>query len=290
MFANKAWHQLQCQLATRKEAGRKLRLEPTCAAAYQAMCGGLLTKEAVGGVQAVLDGTLSRYETTYVCTVNRVECTLRLVVMPLGLGCRGAVFSYQDLTAQRRREAKIYNLANLEPLTGLLNRRLFFVEANRVLDLAKRRQHPFALLYLDLDGFKAVNDTNGHEVGDDVLCQVARRLKGLLRESDLLARLGGDGFLILLPETDEQESLAAVKRYLKSLAQPLLVKDIPVTLKGSFGLAHYPSHGQTINDLVRLADGAMYQAKASGGGIRVHVSAQDDATKTAHIQFRQQTG
>ena len=158
VFANKAWHQLQCQLATREESGRTPRLEPTYAAAYQAMCGGSLSEEAVRGVQAVLDGTLSHYETTYVCTVNRVECTLRLMVMPLGLGCRGAVFTYQDLTAQRRREAKIYNLANLDPLTGLLNRRLFFVEANRVLDLAKRRQHPFALLYLDLDGFKTGNE------------------------------------------------------------------------------------------------------------------------------------
>ena len=271
VFVNEAWEQLRGRLVTRKEHGKEgHRLEPAYATAYGAMCGGTLSKNDIQGAQSVLSETLPHYEAALTCTINGEEHSFGLKVLPLKQGGGGAVLTYQNLTEQVRREKEIYNLANLDPLTGLLNRRLFFIEAARILDLAKRHHHPFALFYLDLDGFKAVNDTNGHEAGDDVLCQVAFRLQGLLRKSDLLARLGGDEFLLLLPETDEQQSLVAVERYRKSFAQPFSVNGLAVTLNGSFGVAYYPAHGQNIEDLVRLADEAMYQAKARGGGVQVY--------------------
>ncbi len=266
-FVNAAWRRLREQLG--EPDGDKAWLEPVYGTAYQAGCGNLLSNEAARGVEAVLGGTLPRYETVFKCAAGYESRTLKLEVLPLALGCPGALLSYHDLTEQTRRETEIYNLANLDPLTGLFNRRLFFAEAERVLALAERHGHPFTLLYLDLDGFKAVNDSSGHEVGDEVLCRVAARLGGCLRKSDLLARLGGDEFLLLLPETDERESLVTVKRCLESLTRPFTVDGHTITLTGSFGVAHYPTHARTIDELVRLADKAMYQAKANGGGVRV---------------------
>lgn len=275
VFVNAAWRRLQAQLGGQCQKWREelgwdaSRLEPVYATAYQASCKNLLSTRAARGVEAVLEGTRPAYETTFSCTVGRERRTFKLDVLPLGLDSPGVLLSYRDLTEQTQRETEIYNLANLDPLTGLFNRRLFFAEAERVLALAQRHGHPFALLYLDLDGFKAVNDSSGHEVGDEVLCRVAERLGGCLRKSDLLARLGGDEFLLLLPETDEHESLAAVERFSESLTRPFVVSDNTFTLRGSFGVAHYPVHGRTVDELVRLADKAMYEAKATGGGVRV---------------------
>ena len=260
---NRAWQQLQRQLTT-----REVRLEPTHEKAYEVLCGGLLSREAVRSVQSVLDGTLPQYVTTCAYALANDTRFLRLTVTTLEPDHRGAVLTYRDLTEQTRREADIF-LANLDPLTGLLNRRLFFAEATRVLTLAKRHHHPFTLLYLDLDGFKTVNDSSGHETGDRVLYEVAIRLKGLARGSDLIARFGGDEFLLLLPETTEQESLAAVERFLASFEKPFRVGGGSLKLSGSFGLAHYPVHGDSLDDLIRLADEAMYLAKAKGGGAQV---------------------
>ncbi len=103
-----------------------------------------------------------------------------------------------------------------------------------------------------------------------MLCGVADRLKGLLRGSDLLARLGGDEFLLLLPETDEHESLSAALRYAGSLEAPFWVGGEPLTLSGSFGVAHYPRHAQTVGEPVVLEDRAMYGAKTQGGGVNLY--------------------
>lgn len=260
---NRAWQQLQRRLVT-----RKVQLEPTHETAYEVLCSGLLSKEAVRSVQSVLDGTLPQYATTCTYMLGHDTRFLSLTVTALEPDHRGAVLTYRDLTEQTRREADLF-LANLDPLTGLLNRRLFFAEATRVLTLAERRHQPFTLLCLDLDGFKTVNDSSGYEVGDKVLCEVALRLKGLARRSDLVARFGGDEFLLLLPKTTERESLVVVERFLAGFERPFQVGDGSVTLGGSFGLAHYPVHGQTIDDLIRLADEAMYLAKARGGGAQV---------------------
>lgn len=112
-----------------------------------------------------------------------------------------------------------------------------------------------------------VRYNNGHETGDQVLCQVAARLVALSRESDLLARLGGDEFLILLQDVTLQQSRTAAERYRRSLAQPFTLNGVRIRLRGSFGIAHYPDDGESIEDLVQYADQAMYQAKAAGGGV-----------------------
>ena len=135
--------------------------------------------------------------------------------------------------------------------------------------MAERGGHTFALLYLDLDGFKMVNDTNGHAVGDEVLRQVAARLKTLARDSDLLARQGGDEFVILLQNVTPEQVMAAAERYRRSLAQPFMIHGVAVKLRGSFGVARYPDAAATIPELLRCADRAMYRAKQAGGGVEV---------------------
>ena len=238
--------------------------------AHQAVCGGAArTAESVWtSVRAVLKGNVS-FETSYPCMFPTGTRHFYMSVTPLAGERRGALVTHTDVTERRRYEAELLGRANHDPLTGLPNRYAFFQEADKALALAKRRQHVFALLYLDLDGFKAVNDANGHEVGDEVLCRVAERLRELLREGDLMARLGGDEFIALF-QANERSSVTAAKRYQRSLEQPFKLSRHTVALRGSFGLAHYPSHAQTLTELVRCADSAMYRAKAAGGGIEVY--------------------
>ena len=235
------------------------------------MCGGTVQMaEAVWlNVQAALKGDVS-FGTSYSCVFPVGTRHFAMYVAPLADGQRGALVIHTDITERRRYEAELLERANHDTLTGLPNRYSFFQEADKVLALAKRRRGVFTLLYLDLDGFKAVNDANGHEVGDEVLCRVAERLRSLLRESDLIARLGGDEFIVLFQETNEQASLTAAKRYQRSLEQPFKLSKHTVKLRGSFGLAHYPQHGRTLEELVRCADSAMYRAKATGGGVEVY--------------------
>lgn len=268
VLVNQALHRL-----LGRSVRRAPRLEFVHPLAYGAL-GGLLGKTAVAGVQAVLEGTSPHYGVTYEYGHGAERCVLKLLVTRLG-PTGGAALVFTDLTEQRRREADIYIRANLDPLTGLPNRRLFFTEANRVLALAERHGHPFALVYMDLNGFKTINDRGGHEVGDAALCGVADRLKGLLRGGDLLARLGGDEFLLLLPETGEHDSLAAVARYAGGLEEPFWVGGEPLILSGSFGVAHYPRHAQTVGELVALADRAMYGAKTRGGGVNLYSAAPE---------------
>ena len=155
--------------------------------------------------------------------------------------------------------------ANYDSLTALPNRRLLYELGDAACSLARRQGLRAALLYLDLDGFKAVNDTFGHERGDHLLQEVAQRLKACVRASDTIARIGGDEFVILLPELGDQEDAPAVaEKILATLGLPYLLGSITAAVTASIGIAYFPQHGDSMEPLLNAADAALYRAKTAG--------------------------
>lgn len=174
-----------------------------------------------------------------------------------------AIFS--DITERKKREQKIHELAYFDELTGLANRRLFQDRLEQALANAKRHNHQLAVLFLDLDLFKRINDTLGHQAGDEALRQVAKRLQKVSRAGESVARLGGDEFTMLVPECDgveEVEKLA--QRIVAQFDLPFQIHHNELALTTSVGISIYPQHGNTANELLKCADAAMYQAKESG--------------------------
>ena len=167
-----------------------------------------------------------------------------------------------DISERKRAELHIQHLAYYDGLTDLPNRRLLAEHAKKNLTYAQRHQRPLALLYLDLDRFKEVNDTLGHDVGDLLLIEVGKRLKHCLRDSDTLARLGGDEFAFLLVDSDLQQAKQVAKRVLDSLRQPFILANQTLHIGGSIGITGYPKDGHDLEVLSRHADIAMYQAKS----------------------------
>jgi diguanylate cyclase (GGDEF)-like protein len=169
--------------------------------------------------------------------------------------------------AIRRKASELRRLerARSDPLTGLANREVLVERIDRAKGRADREQRPFALLFLDLDGFKAVNDTAGHAVGDRVLQAVARRLTAVLRRADTVARLGGDEF-VLLAEALHVSSDAAViaRKTLASLTSSIVVDKRTFAVGGSIGISVYPDDAGDPGRLINLADAAMYRAKQAG--------------------------
>jgi len=159
-------------------------------------------------------------------------------------------------------------LSRTDPLTSLMNTRAFYEDGTRVLALCQRKQHPLTLAYLDLDNFKGVNDTLGHEAGDTLLRSVAEVLKASTRPSDLCARLGGDEFIVLLAETDPAEARTALERLRLLLASRLEAVSVPVTC--SIGAIAFEQAPGSMEAVVRAADALMYEAK-SGGKNRLHL-------------------
>ncbi len=175
---------------------------------------------------------------------------------------RGTV---QDVTASRAAEAHIHYLAHYDTLTGLPNRTLWINRAEQALAFARRNQLRLGVLFLDLDNFKTINDTLGHPVGDRLLSAVAKRLSGSLRDEDILARIGGDEFVVLLPQLGRPDDAATVARKLiASLNAPFHVGNQDLVTSTSVGIALYPGNGADINTLLKHADTAMYDAKSEG--------------------------
>lgn len=178
---------------------------------------------------------------------------------------RYLVAQVQDVTEQRRFEAQLQYLASHDSLTGLPNRRHFQEELERRLSESSHQSGRGAVLFIDLDGFKYVNDSLGHHTGDQLLTKVAAVLSHELRESHLVARLGGDEFAVLLCGADLQVAQAAADRLMAALRKgPVSVDGQNVIVTASIGIALYPEHGTTGPELVARADLAMYQAKESG--------------------------
>jgi diguanylate cyclase (GGDEF)-like protein len=163
--------------------------------------------------------------------------------------------------ARQRAEEALAQQALHDPLTGLPNRLLFQDRAQQALHAAHRDRTSCALLLLDLDRFKEVNDTLGHQVGDLVLQRVARRLQGLLRESDTLARLGGDEFVVLLPETDERGAREVGRKISAAFSGSFELGGHAVQVEPSIGISLYPADGFDVASLLQRADLAMYRAK-----------------------------
>jgi PAS domain S-box-containing protein len=191
----------------------------------------------------------------------------------------------RDITERKEMEKQMKHMAHYDMLTGLPNRTLFFDRFAQFLSLAKRHKYVMAILYLDLDKFKDINDTLGHGMGDRVLKEVANRLNsGLrasdtaarmntfstpavsLRDSDTVARIGGDEFIVLLSQiTDENDSAIVAERFIRELTQKIRLHDHEFTLSVSIGISEFPRDGETMEELAKNADIAMYRAKARGG-------------------------
>lgn len=175
-----------------------------------------------------------------------------------------AIFS--DITERKRREATMTHQAQHDGLTGLPNRLLFRDRVAQALALARRGQYPLAVMFLDLDKFKQVNDTYGHNAGDELLRQVALRIRGAVREADTVARLSGDEFTVLLPQVqDADAALAVADKILEASTEPYLLGERVVhRVTTSVGVALFPLHGDDADTLMQKADQAMYRVKRLG--------------------------
>jgi len=194
-------------------------------------------------------------------------------------GIAGYVAIFSDITFRRRAEQELLRQATTDALTGLANRQLFNRLLSSTIEQATRYQRDAALLFVDLDGFKVVNDTQGHAVGDAVLREIGARLRGAVRISDEVARLGGDEFVVILPEVRGREAAAAVaEKLLQEIARPLDAAPDVTAPTGSIGVAMIPDDGMAHDTLLRAADSAMYAAKRAGKNVvRFHSSPSDSA-------------
>ena len=180
------------------------------------------------------------------------------------------VSAFSDITERKHAETKIHNLAFYDPLSQLPNRRLLFDRLQQAVATSTRNQTCAALLFLDLDNFKILNDTKGHDVGDLLLIEVGQRLQACIREGDTLARLGGDEFVVLLEGLSEDETQAAVQargvgeKILEAINQPYILKDNEHHSSSSIGITLFSNYKQKLDDLLKQADTAMYEAKKSG--------------------------
>ena len=177
----------------------------------------------------------------------------------------GVVRTYTDITSRRNAEDRIRHVAHHDDLTQLANRVAFNQILHRALTEAARDGLGVALLYLDLDYFKQVNDAHGHAVGDALLAEVAQRMRAVVRESDTVARMGGDEFAIIQPAADGQAgTLALARRLLEVITVPFQVGGLPAAVGVSIGIAWYPTDGLDAETLLRHADAALYAAKREG--------------------------
>ncbi|MEI7841922.1 MAG: EAL domain-containing protein [Gallionellaceae bacterium] len=176
---------------------------------------------------------------------------------------RVAIFS--DITEMKHTEAMILEQANFDSLTGLPNRRLFYDRLGHELKKTERDKVPLALMFIDLDHFKEVNDSLGHETGDFLLQDAAKRISHCIRESDTLARLGGDEFTVILPGLTETERLESIaESIIKTLAEPFHIGQSIAYVSASIGITIYPTDANDISSLLKNADQAMYVAKNRG--------------------------
>ncbi|HYK53100.1 MAG TPA: diguanylate cyclase [Candidatus Eremiobacteraceae bacterium] len=194
-----------------------------------------------------------------------VVCEWNIVPMHDGRGAMSGVIAIAENISERERARTLEEAAYKDPVTGMPNRRLFDDKLTTAVDSTRRRSDTFAVLYIDIDDFKRINDTHGHHVGDAVLTAVGLRLRVCVRETDVVARLGGDEFGVILTSLEADGYAEEVaERILASLQQPLVAADRIFEVRASIGISKFPDDGADATALERKADAAMYRAKQKG--------------------------
>lgn len=180
----------------------------------------------------------------------------------------GIIFNRLELENQLREKSELLEYMSYhDPLTGLPNRRLFEEISEKMLTLAKRENKPLSILFMDLDKFKPINDTYGHQVGDEVMKLVAGRLERFARSSDTVSRFGGDEFVTLAYDCAKQDAKALAERLIKAIEEPMKIDQLTLQLSASVGIATFPEDGDELTKLIRVADERLYMAKKSGSKI-----------------------
>lgn len=191
---------------------------------------------------------------------------------------------FSDITDKKKSEEYLIYLAHFDTLTSLPNRVLFKERLELAIEYANRYDKKVAVLYLDLDKFKVINDTLGHDVGDYILKQVSERLTHCVRNSDTVARLGGDEFSIILPEIKQQEDARSVARKIfKALTYPFFYQDQELFITTSIGITFYPNDALSTEKLLKNADSAMYRAKEQKSGYQLYSADKDDKPSRERI-------
>ena len=201
-----------------------------------------------------------------------------------GLALHHVLF-VKDLSEKLAQQQRIEQLAYTDVLTGLPNRLMLTERVTHAIRLAERNGAGFAVLFLDLDRFKSINDSLGHLFGDKVLIEIAGRLRHCLRQTDTLCRLGGDEFVIHLHDADTAGAEITAQRIIDAVIRPVEIEDMSFTLSCSVGVAMYPDDGRTLDELVQHADTAMYQVKERGRGHYRFYRPQMNADLLARIQL-----
>ncbi len=165
---------------------------------------------------------------------------------------------------RKQAEEHIYQLANYDPLTGLPNRGQLNNHLKYALGLARRTNGQLALMFLDIDHFKDVNDTLGHSIGDALLVELANRLRAALRAEDIVTRLGGDEFIVLLPGANANAAAYIAQKLLDAISAPFRIEHYDLNMSASIGIALYPNDGEDLETLSKSADTAMYRVKLEG--------------------------
>jgi diguanylate cyclase (GGDEF)-like protein/PAS domain S-box-containing protein len=197
--------------------------------------------------------------------------------------------AFNDISQAKEYEAQLQHLAHHDALTGLPNRSLLSSRTKVAIAQARRHSGHLALLFLDLDRFKRINDSLGHAIGDKLLKLVAERLQQVVREADTVSRHGGDEFLVLLNEVSEPEAAARVaEKIMRAIAQPYVVDDHELVTGASVGIAIYPDDGRDMGELLRNADAAMYSAKQLGGSRFEYYSAHMNTRAAERLELEQE--
>jgi diguanylate cyclase (GGDEF)-like protein/PAS domain S-box-containing protein len=203
-------------------------------------------------------------------------------------GAEGELFAIRDLTARKESEARLAHIALHDQLTELPNRRFFMELAQKNISLAQRTGERFALLALDLDDFKLINDMHGHAAGDELIRVTSKRIAATVRDSDISARFGGDEFAVVQTcASQPHQAIALAERLLDALRAPISLDGVEVVISVSVGVALYPDDGNTVQDLLRNADTAMYRAKADGKATCRFFEPQMDAALVARRKLEQ---
>jgi diguanylate cyclase (GGDEF)-like protein len=216
-------------------------------------------------IRSVLAGTQARFHLDYASASGDDDLWFSLRVSALAVAEGGAVVTHNDITGRKRAEMKLAHQALHDPLTGLPNRTLFLDRLSLGLARMQRSQAAVAVLFLDLDKFKVVNDSLGHDVGDQLLVAVANRLRAALRPGDTAARYGGDEFTVLCEGiTSEDDAVVIAERVSAAIGRPFSLDDADTVLTSSIGIAIASGEAATPESLIHDADTAMYRAKQRG--------------------------